>query len=110
MRRYFDLPDLKNTLLIEVKAGSAAALAEPVKIRDHFKQKGNIREIDRDEYVRLTRIYNGHKLPEEVSCNECEFTENEGGEGFRYCDNADSQHYGDCVEDASPECKCFKQK
>jgi len=62
MRRYFDLPDAKNTLLIDVKAGSQAALAEPEKIREHFQQKGTIREIERNEYVRLTRIYNGHKL------------------------------------------------
>jgi len=65
MRRYFDLPDSKNTLLVEAKAGSAAALAEPEKIRDHFKQPGAIREIERDEYVRLTRIYNGHILEPE---------------------------------------------
>jgi len=64
MRRYFDLPDIKNTLMVEVKAGSPAALAEPVKIRDHFKQTGTIREIERNEYVRLTRIYNGHNLAE----------------------------------------------
>jgi hypothetical protein len=62
VRRYFDLPDVKNTLLIEVKAGSAAARAEPEKIRDHFKQTGIIREIERDEYVRLTRVYNGHNV------------------------------------------------
>jgi len=62
MRRYFDLPEIKNTLLIEVKTGSAAALAGPEKIRDHFKQKGTIREIERNEYVRLTRIYAGHKV------------------------------------------------
>lgn len=59
MRRYFDLQDAKITLLIEVKAGSPAALAEPERIRDHFKQKGAIREIEQNEYVRLTRIYAG---------------------------------------------------
>lgn len=63
MRRYFDLPDAQNTLMVEVEAGSPAALAEPEKIRDYFKQSGTIREVERDEYVRLTRIYNGHKLP-----------------------------------------------
>lgn len=64
MRRYFDLPDTKNTLMVEVEVGSPAALAEPVKIRDHFRQTGTIREIERNEYVWLTRIYSGHKLPD----------------------------------------------
>ena len=62
MRRYFDLPDNKNTLVIEVEAGSPAAVAAPEKIAEHFKQTGTIREIERNEYVRLTRIYAGHRL------------------------------------------------
>jgi hypothetical protein len=39
MKRYFDLPDAKLTLLVEVKPGSPAALASPERIKDHFKQK-----------------------------------------------------------------------
>lgn len=62
MRRYFDLPDARNTLAIDVGAGSSAALAAPEAIRDHFKQKGTVREIERNEYIRLTRIYAGHKI------------------------------------------------
>ena len=57
MDRFFDLPDEKLTLLVEVKAESAAALASPERIRDHFRQKGSIREVERSEYLRLTRIY-----------------------------------------------------
>ena len=59
MRRYFDLQDTKNTLLIDVDAGSPASLAEPEEIRDHFRQTGSIREVERNEYIRLTRIYSG---------------------------------------------------
>jgi hypothetical protein len=66
MKRYFDLPEAKNTLLIEVKLGSAAALATPEKIRDHFRQTGTIREIEREEYARLTQIYIGNELPHEA--------------------------------------------
>ena len=50
----------KAKLMIEVEAGSPAALAEPEKIRDHFLQKGAVREIERAEYARLTRIYSSH--------------------------------------------------
>ena len=57
MKRYFDLSESRLTLFVEVKAGSAAALATPDRIRDHFKQKGSIREIEHDEYTRLTRQY-----------------------------------------------------
>lgn len=45
-----------------------------------------------------------------VACNECEHTENEGGDSFNYCDNSDSKYYGDCVENAILCCKYFKQK
>lgn len=47
-------------------------------------------------------------VEEEVCCNNCEYTENEGGEGFRYCTNSDSQYYGYCVEDACGLCRHFK--
>ena len=57
MNRYFDFPDVKITLCVGVKPGSAAALATPERIRDHFKQKGVVREIDSNEYTRLTDIY-----------------------------------------------------
>lgn len=57
MNRYFDLSDAKLTLMVEVKAGSAAALATPERIRDHFKQKGAVREIEAPEYAKLTRKY-----------------------------------------------------
>lgn len=55
--RYFDFPDARVTLCVGVKPGSAAALASPEKIRDHFKQKGAVREIDSTEYTRLTDVY-----------------------------------------------------
>ena len=55
--RYFDFPDARVTLLVTVKAGSTAALATPERIRDHFKQKGVVREIDSKEYTHLTDIY-----------------------------------------------------
>lgn len=57
MKRYFDFADERVTLCVEVKAGSAAALASPERIRDHFKQKGAVREVERNEYNRLTRAY-----------------------------------------------------
>lgn len=57
MNRYFDLPDEKITLCVGVTPGTPAALAEPEKIRDHFKIKGAIREIDSNEYTKLTDIY-----------------------------------------------------
>lgn len=57
MNRYFDFPDLRVTLCVGVKPGSAAALASPERIRDHFKQKGTVREIDSTEYTKLTDQY-----------------------------------------------------
>jgi len=42
-------------------------------------------------------------------CNECGYADNEG-EGFLYCDNAESKYYGDCVEDACVNCKLFCDK
>ena len=57
MNRYFDFPDIKTTLLVTVKPGSGAARATPEKIRDHFKQKGAVREIDSTEYTKLTDTY-----------------------------------------------------
>lgn len=59
MNRYFDFPDMKVTLMVQVKAGSGAALASPERIRDHFKQKGSVREIELTEYTRLTKVYSG---------------------------------------------------
>ena len=61
MRRYFDLPDIKQSLMVEVKVGSPAALAEPEKIAKHFKQSGQIREIGKNEYTQLTKEYMGLK-------------------------------------------------
>lgn len=55
MNRYFDFPDHKKTLMIDVKPGSAAALATAEQIAKHFNQKGSVREIERAEYIRLTR-------------------------------------------------------
>ena len=66
MKRYFNLSEAKLTLLVEVKAGSAAALATPEKIRDHFKQKGCIKEIDSKEYFCLTKQYSGYKEDKNV--------------------------------------------
>jgi len=57
MKRYFDFMDSRITLCVEVKAGSPAALASPERIRDHFEQKGAVREVERNEYERLTRAY-----------------------------------------------------
>ena len=57
MNRYFDFPEEKVTLLVTVKPGSAAARATPEQIRDHFKQKGAVREIDSTEYMKLTGQY-----------------------------------------------------
>jgi hypothetical protein len=57
MKRYFDFTDSRITLCVEAKAGSSAALATPERIRDHFKQKGAVREVERNEYERLTRAY-----------------------------------------------------
>ena len=65
MRRYFDLPDERNTLMIDVDAGSPAALAPAEKVAAHFKQPGRIREIEKNEYIRLTRQYAGHKIPDD---------------------------------------------
>lgn len=45
---------------------------------------------------------------EEVCCNDCEHTENEGGEGFNYCTNDESEYYGDCVQDLCASCNCFE--
>jgi len=57
MNRYFYFPDAKITLCVGVKPGTAAALATPEQIRDHFRQKGAVREIESTEYTRLTDIY-----------------------------------------------------
>jgi len=57
MNRYFDFPDEKVTLCVGVIPGSAAALATSERIRDNFKQKGTVREIDSKEYTELTDIY-----------------------------------------------------
>lgn len=57
MNRYFDFPDSRVTLCVGVTPGSAAALASPERIRNHFKQKGTVREIDSTEYTKLTDIY-----------------------------------------------------
>ena len=57
MNRYFDFPDAKVTLCVGVTPGTAAATATPERIRDHFKQKGAVREIDSTEYTRLTDTY-----------------------------------------------------
>jgi len=71
MKRYFDLPDSVLTLLVEVKAGSPAALATPERIRDHFKQSGRIREVEEKEYLRLTQIYKeAEPAPTEVADDE----------------------------------------
>jgi len=43
-----------------------------------------------------------------VTCNDCMNTENEGGEGFRYCDEPESRWCGECVEDAAVCCPLFK--
>ncbi|TCX51952.1 hypothetical protein C1I38_08120 [Dehalobacter sp. 12DCB1] len=64
MNRYFDFPDEKVTLCVGVKPGSPAALATPERIRDHFKQKGEVREIDSKEYTHLTDIYTWNKTTE----------------------------------------------
>lgn len=61
MNRYFDFPDTQVTLCIGVKPGSAAARATPETIRDHFRQKGAVREIDSTEYTKLTDIYTRNK-------------------------------------------------
>ena len=58
MIRYFDCPEAKMTLSVGVEPGSPAALATPEMIRDCFQQKGAVREIDRREYKKLTKIYN----------------------------------------------------
>ena len=58
VNRYFDFPDARITLCVGVKPGSAAATATPERIRDHFKMKGAVREIDSTEYTKLTDIYN----------------------------------------------------
>ncbi len=60
MKRYFDLPDAKCTLELEVEAGSSAALAEAEVIRDYFGHKGAIREVESVEYRTITRQY-AHK-------------------------------------------------
>ena len=65
MNRYFDLSDAKITLCVGVKPGSAAALATPERIRDSFKQKGTIREIEIDEYMRLTKAYTENEFDRE---------------------------------------------
>lgn len=57
INRYFDFADERVTLCVGVKSGSPAALATPEKIRDHFKMKGSVREINSTEYTRLTDIY-----------------------------------------------------
>jgi len=57
MNRYFDFPEAKVTLCVGVEVGSPAALATPERIRDHFKQKGTVREIDSKEYTELTDTY-----------------------------------------------------
>jgi hypothetical protein len=59
MRRYFDLSDARITILLDVVAGSPAALAPAERIRDELKQVGAIREIESTEYARMTRIYKG---------------------------------------------------
>ncbi len=59
MRRYFDFPDYKITMMIDAKAGSPAALAPAEQIAKAFNQPGNVREIERTEYVWLTRDYTG---------------------------------------------------
>ena len=58
MIRSFDFPEAKMTLSVGVEPGSPAALATPEMIRDCFQQKGAVREIDRREYKKLTKIYN----------------------------------------------------
>lgn len=59
--RYFDFPEERLTLCVGVKIGSAAAKAEPERIRDHFGKTGKIREIDSTEYTKLTDIYTNGK-------------------------------------------------
>lgn len=66
MNRYFDFPDTKVTLCVGVEPGSPAALATPERIRDHFKQKGRVREINSTEYTKLTDIYTWNKQLEGV--------------------------------------------
>lgn len=57
MNRYFDFPEDKKTLMVDVKTGSAAARASAERISLALNQTGAVREIDRAEYLRLTRAY-----------------------------------------------------
>jgi hypothetical protein len=57
MKRYFDWPDAKETLMVEVKPGSAAARATAEAISKHFGKTGMVREIEHAEYARLTKAY-----------------------------------------------------
>jgi hypothetical protein len=59
MNRYFDFPDEKITMAVDVKAGSPAARAPAKKLAQALGQTGAVREIELREYVQLTRIYEG---------------------------------------------------
>lgn len=61
MNRYFDFSDEKVTLIVGVERGTPAALATPERIRDHFKLKGAVREVNSTEYTKLTDIYTNGK-------------------------------------------------
>lgn len=57
MKRYFDFPDSRITMEIDVDVGSPATLAPAEKIAADFKQLGRMREIEKVEYAHLTRKY-----------------------------------------------------
>lgn len=69
MNRYFDFPDMKCTLCVAMLKGSAAATATPEQIRDHFKQKGEVREVGVREYTRLTGVYTSDRKKEDDHAN-----------------------------------------
>lgn len=71
MRRYFDVPDQRSTFAIAAEEGSRAALETPENVAKAYKYRGRVREIERIEYIRLTRQYAGHKIPDDWVPADC---------------------------------------
>lgn len=60
MKRYFDIVGKRQVIELNIEDGSPAAKAEVSDFVPLFKTE--IREINKDEYIKLTKEYS--KLPE----------------------------------------------
>jgi hypothetical protein len=58
MKRYFELVGKRQTVLLNIVKGSPAATANVKKLSEFYKTE--LRELDEEEYDKLTEEYSSH--------------------------------------------------